>query len=76
MPIEAFELAGLSGEFVDGSAHLETDVELELGRVGDRIVLTGTAERPAAPDSAVRAELRPEEADALRRALAEAIGEA
>ncbi len=75
MPIGAFELAALDGEYIDGESHVQTDVELELGRLGDRLVLTQTATHAAAPDRAVRAELGTDDARRLRQALTEAIGE-
>lgn len=69
MPLTAYEISGLPGEFVDGPSHLETEVDLELGALGDRVELTQTTRHPAAPDRAVRCELGPEEVEALRAEL-------
>lgn len=69
MPLTAIELADLDGEYVDGPSHLETDVDLELGQLGDRIVLTQTSKHRAAPDRAIRTELLPGEAKQLAREL-------
>lgn len=75
MPIGAFKLSDLEGEFVDGPSRLETDVELELERLGDRVVVTQTSKHVAAPDRSIRSELRPEEAAELRRELDGAVDE-
>lgn len=75
MPITAYQLGDLDGEFVDGPSHLETDVDVELGRLGERLVLTQTTRHPAAPDRAIRSELRPEEARELQRELDRLIEE-
>lgn len=69
MPIGAFKLSGLSGEYVDGPSHVETDVDLEVGRLGERIVLTQTTTHRAAPDRSIRTELAPAEAETLAREL-------
>lgn len=76
MPIGAFKLADLEGKFVDGPSHLDTDVELELERLGERLVFTLTTKHPAAPDRAIRTELDPAEAEALRRELETTDGDA
>lgn len=69
MPINAFELPELEGEYIDGPSHLESEVDLELSQLGDRVVLTLTATHPAAPDRSVRTELHPGEAMQLYRQL-------
>lgn len=69
MAIAAFELADLEGEFVDGPSHLETAVDVEVSRLGERVELTLTTKHPAAPDRAVRTELPPAAAAELGREL-------
>lgn len=69
MPIGAFKLPAVEGEYVDGPSHVETDVQLELGRLGEQIVLTQTTTHRAAPDRSIRCELSPEEAARLTREL-------
>lgn len=73
MPIGAFKLADLEGEFVDGPSHLETDVELVLERLEDGVALKLTSKHAAAPDRAIHSDLAPEEAKALRRELDDAL---
>lgn len=75
MAIGAFELADLEGEFVDGPSHLETNVDVEVSRLGERVVLTLTTKHPAAPDRAVRAELPPAAAEALGREIEAVVDE-
>ena len=64
-----FELGGLVGEHIDGPAHLETAVDVELERRDEGIVLTQTAMHPATPDRAVRCELDRSDAADLRDEL-------
>lgn len=75
MAIGAFELAGLEGEYVDGPSHLEATVDLEVARLGERVVVTLTTKHPAAPDRAVRAELAEADTEELGQALEAAVDE-
>jgi hypothetical protein len=69
MAITAFEIDDLTGEYVDGPARLDTEVDVALEELGDRIVLTQTARHPATPDRAVRGELTKADARQLQREL-------